>query len=455
MCRTGRMACGVVLATVVTAVGMGGEARAQDGSRAATTRESVLAWAAQHRDATPDFRPGDVLTHADLEKVRPFLPPGYIEEMDFPDVEFTISETGDYAPHPAFLAATEQYAGQTGLADDGALVDYVAGQPFPTDSLTLDDPTAGWKLAWNFNYRWQHFGQRTRNLYIALVKEGGDAIAPVGVPDGFLTGGGTFERVLVEAYQRVYFTHVATLAAQNFLLAAPNAADFEWKDYLEFTAPYDVRGQRMVVQRAADPHLTDQAWSYVPSLRRVRRLSAEEKADSFLGTESTLDDFYGFSGRVLEHDWKFHGTKSLLHVMNSRHAVARYSGPHSRVPHDRWELRPCFILEQIPKKPNYPYSSKLLFIDTQTYNCTSAVAFDREGKLWKLWNHINSWSEDAQDLPEQNKGTHVARFLGVATIDVKNRRATMLTAQDTDYPPVQPDEADELFNLNKLTEGRR
>ena len=455
MCRIGRMAGSVVLATVVAAVGMGGAARAQDGGQAGTTRESVLAWAAQHRDTAPDFRPGDVLTQADLEKVRPFLPPGYVEEVDFPGVELTISETGDYAPHPAFLAATEQYAGQTRLADDGALVDYVAGQPFPTDSLALDDPTAGWKLAWNFNYRWQHFGQRTRNLYIALVKEGGDAIAPVGVPDGFLTGGGTFERVLVEAYQRVYFTHVATLAAQNFLLAAPNAADFEWKDYLEFTAPYDVRGQRMVVQRAADPHLTDQAWSYVPSLRRVRRLSAEEKADSFLGTESTLDDFYGFSGRVLEHDWRFHGTKSLLHVMNARNAVARYSGPHSRVPHDRWELRPCFILEQIPKKPNYPYSSKLLFIDTQTYNCTSAVAFDREGQLWKLWNHINSWSEDAQDLPEQNEGTHVARFLGVATIDVKNRRATMLTAQDTDYPPVQPDEADELFNLNKLTEGRR
>lgn len=455
MCRIGRMAGGVVLATVVAAAGMGGAARAQDGGQAGTTRASVLAWAAQHRDTAPDFRPGDVLTHADLEKVRPFLPPGYVEEVDFPGVEFTISETGDYAPHPAFLAATEQYAGQTRLADDGALVEYVAGQPFPTDSLALDDPTAGWKLAWNFNYRWQHFGQRTRNLYIALVKEGGDAIAPVGVPDGFLTGGGTFERVLVEAYQRVYFTHVATLAAQNFLLAAPNAADFEWKDYLEFTAPYDVRGQRMVVQRAADPHLTDQAWSYVPSLRRVRRLSAEEKADSFLGTESTLDDFYGFSGRVLEHDWQFHGTKSLLHVMNARNAVARYSGPHSRVPHDRWELRPCFILEQIPKKPNYPYSSKLLFIDTQTYNCTSAVAFDREGKLWKLWNHVNSWSEDAQDLPEQNKGTHVARFLGVATIDVKNHRATMLTAQDTDYPSVQPDEADELFNLNKLTEGRR
>lgn len=424
-------------------------------SHAQTTRESVLEWAAQHRDTAPDFQPGDVLTHADLEKIQPFLPPGYFDEFDFPEVELAIAETNDYAPHPDFLAATEKYAGQTGLADDGALVNYVAGQPFPTDSLSLDDPRAGWRLVWNFNYRWQHFGQRTQNLYIALVREGGDRIVPVGVPDNFLVGGGTFERVLVESYQRVYFTHVATLPDQNFLLAAPNATDFEWKDYMEFKAPYDVRGQRLVLQRAADPHLADQTWSYVPSLRRVRRFSAEEKADSFLGTESTLDDFYGFSGRVLEHDWKFHGTKSLLHVMNARHAVARYYGPHSRVPHDRWELRPCFILEQIPKKANYPYSSKLLFIDTQTYNCTSAVAFDRDGRLWKLWNHINAWSEDAQDMPEQNKGAQVARFLGVATIDVKNRRATMLTAQDTDYPAVHPDEVDELFNLNKLTEGNR
>lgn len=85
----------------------------------------------QHRDAMPDFRPGDILTHADLEKIRPFLPPGYVEKVDFPGVEFTISETGDYAPHPVFLAATEQYTGQTKLADDGAMVDYKVSTPTP------------------------------------------------------------------------------------------------------------------------------------------------------------------------------------------------------------------------------------------------------------------------------------------------------------------------------------
>ena len=439
----------------VLLVALGTNVAAQPLSEISVTRDTVLAWARQFAAAEPGFEPGASLSHEEVEQARPFLPPGYFEEIVFPDIELKIVAPGDYSPHPDFQAATERYAGQTRLADDGSLVNYVAGTPFPMGELDTMDARSGLKLAWNFNFRWQHFGQRIDELYIALVKPGGAVIAPSGVPEGFLVGGGTFERVIVEEYQRVYFTHVATLEKSNYALPASNALEFEWKDYLEFTDPYDMRGQRMVVQRASDPHLTDQAWSYVPSLRRVRRFSAEEKSDSFFGTESTLDDFYGFSGRVLEHDWKFHGAKDLLHVMDSEHSIARYYGPYSRVPKDRWQVRSCLILEQIPQKPNYPYSSKLLFVDRQTAVVTVAMAFDREGRLWKIWNHVNSWSEDAQDLPERNKGTFVSRFLGVATIDVKSDRATLLTTVGTDYPAVDPEEVDELFNLNKLTEGRR
>ena len=211
----------------------------------------------------------------------------------------------------------------------------------------------------------------------------------------------------------------------------------------------------MVIQRAADPHQADQTWMYIPTLRKVRRVSAEEKADSFQGTDTTLDDFYGFSGRVLDYTWTFHGWKDVLHVMNSRYAYTRFYGPHGRVPYDRWELRKAAVIELVPKNPRHPYSSKIVLWDAQTYRTCMAVAFDRDGKLWKVWGIQNSWSEEVQDQPEMNRGMFVARYLGGMAIDVKNKRASLFSAFEMGYPEVTAAEAETLFDLNKLTEGRR
>ena len=111
------------------------------------TKETVLRWVETARSATPAFRAGETVKLDDLEQVRPFLPPGYVEEYNFPEVEFAISRTGDYPPHPAYRAATEKFAGQTRLTADGALENHVAGQPFPNASLDTQDPESGLKAA--------------------------------------------------------------------------------------------------------------------------------------------------------------------------------------------------------------------------------------------------------------------------------------------------------------------
>lgn len=419
------------------------------------TRDTLLQWMTQYGDAKAEFKAGDILKAADREKVRPFLPPPYFAEFDFPEVEFAITPTGDYSPHQAFRDATEKFAGQTRLATDGALEGYVAGQPFANDRLDPQDSTAGIKAAWNFNFRWQHYGQKVGNFPTVFLRQGGTSGSLFGLPTDFITGGGTIERVLAQRYQRLYLTHLSALPESNYTFPTSDAPGLEWKDINEFTDPYEVRGQRILVQRSSDPHQPDQAWTYVPSLRKVRRVSAEEKSDSFQGSDTTLDDFYGFSGRILDNDWKFHGWKEVLHVTNSRHVYMHFYGPKSRVPQDRWELRKILIVEQIPKDPHHPYSSKIILWDAQTYHTTTAFAFDREGKLWKVWATVDSWSEEAQDHPEMNKGVSVSRFLGIVVIDVKKGQATLFPTFDMGYPKVTPEEVADMYDLNKLTEGKR
>lgn len=427
---------------------------AENGQRAVTT-EAILQWVKQHQDAQPAFQSGDTVRFAEREKLRPFLPPGYFEEFAFPEAEFAITASGDYAPHPAFRAATEQFTRQTRLAADGTLEGYVAGQPFTNDSLDPHDSASGLKAAWNFNFRWQHYGPRMEQFSTVFLHQGRTHAAPHGLPADLIKNGGTIERVLAQRYQRVYFSHLATLPEHRYTLPVADAEQFEWKDVTEFTDPYEIRGQRLIVQRAADPRQPDQAWAYVPTLRKVRRISAEEKSDSFQGTDTTLDDFYGFSGRVPDHHWKFHGWKSVLHVANSRYSYSHFYGPHGRAPYDRWEVRKCAVVEQIPKDPRYPYSSKILFWDAQTYHTAIALAFDREGKLWKIWAEQDSWSEDTQDRLEINRGTFVSRFLGTVAIDVKNNQATLFPTFAMGYPKVTPAEVESLYDLNRLTDGKR
>ena len=204
-------------------------------------------------------------TRTDIDKLRPFLPPRYIDEFNFDGVEFHVSPSGNYAPHPDYLAATERYSGQTVLAEDGAVENYIAGRPFARALINPNDPTAGLMAAWNFNYRWQHYGMHVRKYLGALLEKGGPAAPLPGFPPDLTQGGGKAIRHIVAMYQRAYHSHLAQLPNDGHLLPVSDAGRFEYKDYVEFLEPYDVRGTRFLVYRYNDPRLQDDAWVFCPS----------------------------------------------------------------------------------------------------------------------------------------------------------------------------------------------
>ena len=426
-------------------------ARAQ--GQALPTREDIQRWIETNLDTLPKFQEGEVLPQADLDKLRPFLPPRYIDEFNFPGVEFHISPSGNYPPHPDYMAATEQYSNQTRLADDGALEGYVAGRPFVQALINPGDPQAGLKAAWNFNYRWQSYGMHVQRYLGALMAKGGTASPLSGFPPDLIQGGGKAVRHLVALYQRVYHSHLAQLPKTNYVLPVDGAGEFEYKDYVEFLEPYDVRGSRFLVYRYDDPRKQDDVWGFLPQLRKVRRLSITERDDSIGGTEMTLDDFTGFSGRVLDHQWKFLGWKAILHVMNSRHPYARFYGPNGWLPNDRWELRPCAVVEQTPLGER-TYGSKIYFWDAQTYETTMALVFDRQGKLWKVIDLLHGWSEDPTQS-ESDRGKYVPRNIGFTIIDAQKEQATIFSAYEIVYPQVTTSEISERYDINKLSEGKR
>ncbi len=196
--------------------------------RVLPTQEAIRHWIATTLNAPPLFRDGDVLTHKDLAKLQPFLPPGYVEEFDFPAVEFHVSPSGNYTPHAEYMAATEKFSRQTELAPDGALKNYVAGRPFSQEQLALEDPRSGLKAAWNFNHRWKFYGMDVERYLGALLSKGGTASPLPGYPQDLIQGGGTVERYLTAIYHQAYHTHLAQAADTAYLLPIPGAGEFEY-----------------------------------------------------------------------------------------------------------------------------------------------------------------------------------------------------------------------------------
>jgi outer membrane lipoprotein-sorting protein len=86
----------------------------------------------------------------------------------------------------------------------------------------------------------------------------------------------------------------ATLSLSKLL---PNGADRQ--RVIRFLAPAEVKGTATLLVEHADGD--DDIWIYLPALRKVRRLVANNKKDSFVGTDFSYGDIIGY--RV--DDWAY------------------------------------------------------------------------------------------------------------------------------------------------------
>jgi hypothetical protein len=469
--KGGLVASGFATAAIA-AILLAAAARAEGPDVKSYTRETFDQWVTKYKDAKPTFKAGDVITEKDLDKIRPFVPPGYIEQLDFPGFKAEIAAPGDYKPHKSYMDCGEKYQAQVVLEANGAVSNYVCGRPFANEKLKAEDAEkSGLMAAWNYNFRWQNYGLAITDVGwiwdrfdggthagIALTKPPGELLVlnadiPTDTSEIY-QGGGTFQRALQGPYQRVYYSHVAKQMSNQATLPGSNTKDFEFKEYTGFHDPFDIRGTAFIIFRYSDPLRADDAWAYVPSLRRVRRISVETKSDSLLGTDHTLEDFYSFSGRVLDWNWRFLGYTQALHVMNSKFLDSHYGGPKGIVPvNDRWELRNYAIVERTPKNPRHPYSAVIMLWDTETFEPSYSMAWDKKGKLWKFWQWQKKWSEEMTEptIKDMNVGQRVLTFQSIQVLDLQNDRGTLVPCYGRGYPDVKSaGDVEKLYDVSRL-----
>ena len=411
---------------------------------------------------TPTFHEGDIITYDKIDSLKPFLPPEFWANRDFFFYEGMQLEIGpffrDYSDAKEYKEASERFKGQARIGPESSLENYTAGRPFPGHIDCKGDPQAGAKIAWNFDYRWNGDGANARYYYSYWDR--GEELP--------LYYEGTSKTI-----------NLSHRVEANYLQKG-NGDMFRGEKRknafgVEVDAPFDARGIMLMTYRYKDSDKpekeskNDDTWVYVPTLRRVRRISSAQRTDAVSGTDFTFDDLQSFSGIVPQYQWSCLGETDVLAPMNTKVAAYPYERDHNFGPYglsyadDRWEMRHVYKIRFVPDNPDHPYHHEDIYVDQQTYEPLYSFAYDRKNELWKIIWHNHRWSDDKIDADKKNwypgwKGVPDPRDLRVVSdtiVNVQTGTGNRIEFWDSFGTPLKSKgKVRRYIDIGRLTKGR-
>jgi hypothetical protein len=383
--------------------------------------------------AAADVSPGDVIDKSNVAQAKDLISPA---------IEWCVSKgltMKIIAPKPigwpkAYKDATEKFSSQVKLAENGLSISgHVAGAPFP--KIDPADPKIALKVMWNYEYR---------------PYPGTDDFVEYDFPaeTGAVGGGKPME---VERYywigesRRLYYNSRLYVDPKPEL---PNPEGIRFKEVLgPLIAPFDLKGIGALGYRYIDASKQDDTWLYVPSLRRVRRLSTAQRSDALFGQDTDPDSYWGYNGHIAWSEWKFLGEKDMLGILHGEQfPQKRCPGEADYLMCDAWEKRRMYVIEGVSKLPQYAYGKRVLFIDKEALVVAYSDIYDRNSELWKVW--IDNHQFRTQAFPGGTKYDEEKDFYaGLAMVDMQLMHATYVP-HPGDTPP-----GHEGWYFNKGTES--
>lgn len=146
------------------------------------------------------------------------------------------------------------------------------------------------------------------------------------------------------------------------------------KYFMYFFQPADVKDMTFMVYKY--PVKDDDRWLFVPAINMVRRIAAQDKRSSFVGSDFTYEDV---SGRDIGDD------------------------THAIVKEEKLGARDCYVVKSTPKAADVDYSYKLSWIDKASFLPVKEEYYDRRGELYKVFTADEV--KDVKGFPTVTKRT--------------------------------------------------
>jgi len=177
------------------------------------------------------------------------------------------------------------------------------------------------------------------------------------------------------------------------------------KYFIYFHEPGDVRRMTFMVWK--DPVKEDQRWIFIPAVDLVRRIAANDKRSSFVGSDFTYEDI---SGRDVDAD------------------------SHTLLREEQLDGRESYVIQSIPKEA-VEYTKRISWIDKQNLLPLKEAYYDAQDELYRVFTadkieEIGGWPTVTQRSMKNVKTGHRTKVvfdtivydLGLVDKDFSERR---------------------------------
>ena len=346
------------------------------------------------------------------------------------NLKMKLGKTTNLKVDPAYLEATKKNAGSAKFDPVKKTVsNYKAGIPFP--NVDVKDPDAGYKLAWN-------------NYYANPVM--GDnwiAVGDVTIVDA--------KKGSIDRFEAIS----AKLAMEGRTTGGPaevGSPGDHARYLLVLSKPYDLAGLGIYTQQYSNAQLDD-AWAYVKSIRRTRRVAGGR---SWMDPQPKMDLLNDDNQAVNCYPLWYKGWQ----LLEKRWILAVVTGPNPNAKHDykdyveqappfwnptnlTWEPREVYVL-QATMPAEHPYAKKILYQDAKLPFYYQSDIYDRKGNIWRIWRETYS------QIRAKNGQPGIA-FFNTQAIDFQRNRATYIDIVKTQLN--NPAFNDKAFSPDMLAAG--
>jgi len=164
------------------------------------------------------------------------------------------------------------------------------------------------------------------------------------------------------------------------------------KYFMYFHKPADVKDTAFMVYKY--PGKDDDRWLFIPAINLVKRIAANDKYSSFVGSDFTYEDV---SGRKPDED------------------------NHTLLRKEKLGEKSCFVIESIPKEPS-EYIKRISWIDESNFLPLKEEFYDKQSELYRQFK--------AQEIKDIN---------GILTVtkrvmkNIKTGHRTEVTFHEVEY----------------------
>ena len=401
------------------------------------------------RDAAPvTLREGMVLTMDDLLVLKQLVPKeiwAHREVFFHEGMRLELGPCHRRYPTPSFFDdATKAHAGSVKLGTRGNLEGYVAGVPFPPETIDEKAEDAAVRWAWNMEKRYRGAGHRGHFRIVDFPSRVGSE----------LTFEGDFFLLPVSGR--------SDLAEHGYHLPDEAASTREWIFGGHFTRPFDVRHvawrQFRPLETRTEPGEPDDTFVYVPAMRKSRRASTSWVDGFYLPTYTAADTggggpmpigggggipggsinptagrsaavtehaYKGFEGLSLRpniYRWRSHGTREVLAPINGvrpgyPQAPNRNFGTAGlSVASDRWEVREAIVIEGASRRTDESIRAVTYYVDTQTLMPLYRLTRAGKRRMLDVQIFVHRFTGDQIGYPEWPGGRPALVFEPVAQV---------------------------------------